>query len=64
MMEGQAKRPGEQAKEESGSSGAATGRQKETGDPGRTPGKAEGDEKTVAENLSRKGDQERGAPKR
>ena len=34
---------------------APGGNKELTGDPGRTPGKAEGDEKTVEEDLKRKG---------
>lgn len=34
---------------------APGGNKERTGDPGRTPGKAEGDEKTVEEDLKRKG---------
>ncbi len=34
---------------------APGGNKELTGDPGRTPGKAEGDEKTVEEDLERKG---------
>ena len=32
----------------------ASGAEKESGDPGRTPGKAEGDEETVDESLKQK----------
>jgi hypothetical protein len=34
---------------------APGGNKERTGDPGRTPGKAEGDEKTVEEDLKQKG---------
>ena len=34
---------------------APSGNKERTGDPGRTPGKAEGDEKTVDEDLRSKG---------
>ncbi|HEX8474723.1 MAG TPA: hypothetical protein VF666_11870 [Pyrinomonadaceae bacterium] len=37
------------------SSTTAPGGEKEMGDPGRTPGKAEGDEETVDESLRQKG---------
>lgn len=36
--------------------GAVSGGEKRTGDPGRTPGKAEGDEQTVEEDLREKED--------
>ncbi len=37
--------------------GQGGGSQQSTGDPGRTPGQAEGSEETVDESLSQKGDQ-------
>lgn len=37
------------------SSTTAPGGEKDMGDPGRTPGKAEGDEETVDESLRQKG---------
>jgi hypothetical protein len=45
--------------DQSGSqSGTAASKQERTGDPGRTPGKAEGDERTVEEDLRDKGNKE------
>lgn len=38
-------------KREEGSAGGAVGKDRETGDPGRTPGTAEGDRETVEEDL-------------
>ncbi|HEV7904719.1 MAG TPA: hypothetical protein VGO96_12830 [Pyrinomonadaceae bacterium] len=37
-----------------GNASTGGGAEKESGDPGRTPGKAEGDEETVDESLSQK----------
>lgn len=48
-MDNQSERPGQKQ-----SGGASTGGDKESGDPGRTPGKAEGDEETVDESLQQK----------
>ncbi len=41
--------------EREGSSGGSTGEAKQSGDPGRTPGSAEGDRQTVEEDLRNKG---------
>ncbi|HEY0324265.1 MAG TPA: hypothetical protein VGC66_25185 [Pyrinomonadaceae bacterium] len=39
----------------SSSSGASSKTEQQTGDPGRTPGTAEGDRKTVEEDLEKQG---------
>ena len=39
------------------SKGSSTSDDEETGDPGRTPGTAEGDEQTIDEDLRRQGSQ-------
>lgn len=38
-------------KKDEGSAGGARGKEERTGDPGRTPGTAEGDRETVEEDL-------------
>ncbi len=48
-MDNQSERQGQKK-----SGGAPTGGDEESGDPGRTPGKAEGDEETVDESLQQK----------
>lgn len=44
----------EQAKDQSSSSSSANDEQTRTGDPGRTPGAAEGERKTVEEDVREK----------
>ena len=44
---------------ESGGSTPKTSKESQTGDPGRTPGKAEGDEETIDESLRDKENQPR-----
>ncbi|MBA2647625.1 MAG: hypothetical protein H0U81_12585 [Pyrinomonadaceae bacterium] len=52
-MESERTRAGEQ--QEGESQDASTDSAKQSGDPGRTPGSAEGDEQTVDESLRQKG---------
>lgn len=47
----------DQTKSRSADAAAAKGGENETGDPGRTPGTAEGDEQTIDEDLRRKENQ-------
>jgi hypothetical protein len=47
----------DQTKSRSAAAAASKGGDDETGDPGRTPGTAEGDEETVDEDLRRQGNQ-------
>ena len=45
----------EQDRQKATAAGAGSESKAQTGDPGRTPGKAEGDEETVDESLRRQG---------
>ena len=47
----------DEQREENRTAGRGGGDSQSTGDPGRTPDKAEGSEETVDESLSQKGDQ-------